>query len=127
MRLSNTLVVFCAAVLLASGHSLSETTEADQAIVSKLAPLELGASINALAGENKRSLRSHDDDDDEEERYKEWKISGLKVGPWNNFFTKWKANRRSPIDIETKLAKLEQLTPAERSAIVRNYQDTYTM
>ncbi|KAE9019220.1 hypothetical protein PF005_g20162 [Phytophthora fragariae] len=105
MRLSNTLVVFCAAVLLASGHSLSETTEADQAIVSKLAPLELGASINALAGENKRSLRSHDDDDDEEERYKEWKISGLK----------------------TKLAKLEQLTPAERSAIVRNYQDTYTM
>ncbi|KAE9027819.1 hypothetical protein PR003_g7502 [Phytophthora rubi] len=127
MRLSNTLVVFCAAVLLASGHALSETTEADQAIVSKLAPLELGASINALAGENKRSLRSHDDDDEEEERYKQWKISGLKLGPWNDFFKKWHANGRSPSQIETKLKKLKQLTPTERSTILRYYQDTYTI
>ncbi|KAE9338543.1 hypothetical protein PR003_g11451, partial [Phytophthora rubi] len=63
----------CAVVFLASGHALSETTNADQATVSKLAPLELGASIDAVTSENKkRSLRSHramDEDDDEEERY----------------------------------------------------------
>ncbi|KAE8989000.1 hypothetical protein PF011_g18952 [Phytophthora fragariae] len=65
MRLSNTVVVVCAAVLLASGHALSETANVDHATVSKLTPSKLGASIDAITSKNRRSLRRHDDDDDD--------------------------------------------------------------
>ncbi|KAE8980359.1 hypothetical protein PR001_g24297 [Phytophthora rubi] len=113
MRLSNTLVVVCAAVLLASGHALSETANVDHATVSKLAPSKLGASIDAITSKNKRSLRRHDDDDDDvddddddEERYQQWKIDKLKRGYWTDLFKKWKRKEHSPIDIEKKLTKL---------------------
>ncbi|KAE8892242.1 hypothetical protein PF005_g25623 [Phytophthora fragariae] len=130
MRLSNTLVVACATVLLASGHALSETVNIDQATVSKLAPSELGASIDALASENKRSLRRHDDDDDddddEEERYKPEKIEKLRKGYWDDFFTKWNGREHSPINIEDKLDKLKKvLDKSTRDAIVRNYQNKF--
>ncbi|KAE8973060.1 hypothetical protein PR003_g25383 [Phytophthora rubi] len=126
MRLFNILVMTCAATLLANGHALSETTNADQAAVSNLAPSGLGASIDALASENKRSLRSYDaldDDDGEEERYKQMKISNLRQGRWTDLFKKWKSRGRGPSAIETKLAKL-LLTADQRETILVNYKPT---
>ncbi|EGZ18440.1 hypothetical protein PHYSODRAFT_286080 [Phytophthora sojae] len=79
MRLSNSLVVGVAAVLLASGNALAPATGAGQATVSRLASLESGNQIDGLANENKRSLRGREaaDNDDgavDEERYQQWKI-----------------------------------------------------
>lgn len=126
MRLSNTLVMACAVVFLASGHALSETTNADQVTVSKLEPLELGASIDAVTSENKkRSLRSHramDEDDDEEERYNYLKFRDLQQGKWNAIFSKWRGKGRSPTQIDKKLKKLAGLSADQRSTIVTNYK-----
>lgn len=126
MRLSNIFVMACAAILLANGHALSETTNADQAAVSKLAPSGLVASIDALASENKRALRSYDsldDDGGEEERYQQVKLTNLRQGRWTDIFKKWKSRGRGPSAIETKLAKL-RLTPDQRETILVNYKQT---
>ncbi|KAE8889156.1 hypothetical protein PF005_g7886 [Phytophthora fragariae] len=125
MRLSNTLVVACAAVLLTSGYAKSETANVHQATALKLAPSELGASIDALASENKRSLRRHDDvddddDDDEEDRYAYEKIQNLQKGTWTAIFKKWGLKRNSRATIQDKLKKAG-FTKKQSDTIVDNY------
>ncbi|KAJ8576101.1 hypothetical protein ON010_g3112 [Phytophthora cinnamomi] len=107
MRLSNPLAVVLAAILFANGHALPTATNTDQATVPKLAPSELGTSINVPANENKRSLRSYTamHDDDNEERYATWKIDKLNNGYWSSFFNKWRGKQHSRATIETKLNK----------------------
>ncbi|KAE9090119.1 hypothetical protein PF010_g18714 [Phytophthora fragariae] len=114
MRLSNTLVVVCAAVLLASGHALSETANVDHATVSKLTPSKLGASIDAITSKNRRSLRRHDDDDDvdDEEDDEEERKGGLNMFAVSKLdemaesnmnlitrFKRWKSKGYSPYNL----------------------------
>ncbi|EGZ12111.1 hypothetical protein PHYSODRAFT_286928 [Phytophthora sojae] len=120
MRLTNTLVVAVAAILLASENAFSAATDADQATVSKLAAAEFDTLVDVLTTESKRSLRATVDDG--EERYKQFKIEALKKGKWTDIFNKWKGNELSPAEVQNKL-KNKKLSDDLKDAIFRNYKD----
>nr|AHB59651.1 avirulence RXLR effector protein [Phytophthora sojae] len=119
MRLTNTLVVAVAAILLASENAFSAATDADQATVSKFAAAEFDTLVDVLTTESKRSLRATVDDG--EERYKLFKIEALQQGKWTSFFKKWSSNGRTESDIKKKLANVKWLSESDKGRLVDNY------
>ncbi|OWZ04752.1 Avirulence (Avh) protein [Phytophthora megakarya] len=137
MRLSYALLVAAATTLLAS--TTATTVLGRLAEVSTMESADL-PGMDQRIGDEKRSLRNHEDDRDNdedkenidgdgEERFKTIKLQDLLAGRTNTLFQKWKTAGYSEAKVRDKMNRhitsgiLLKFTRNDVDDVVRRYKD----